>query len=64
MKGGIYLQITDIQCVSLFELLKTYSTLRQRASKQSIYLLPVFTAEEGAKQIKNNLQNIENWKFD
>ena len=64
MKGGILSIKSPIYNVSLFELLKTYSTLKMQKGFQTINIpkLPVFTAEEGAKQIKNNLQNIENWE--
>ena len=64
MKGGILSIKTPIYNVSLFELLKTYSTLKMQKGFQIINIpkLPVFTVEEGAKQIKNNLQKIENWE--
>ena len=64
MKGGILSIKSPIYNVSLFELLKTYSTLKMQKGFQTINIpkLPVFTAEEGAKQIKNNLQNIEDWE--
>jgi len=64
MKGGIRSINTPIYDVSLYDLLKSYSVLKmQRAFKTiNIPKLPVFTAEEGVKQIKENLSQLENWK--
>ena len=64
MKGGIRSIYTPEHDVSLYELLKTYSTLQMQKTFQNISIpkLPVFTAEEGIKQIKSNLHNIVEWK--
>ena len=64
MKGGIRSIYTPEYDVSLYELLKTYSTLKMQKTFQNISIpkLPVFTAEEGIKQIKSNLHNIVEWK--
>jgi len=64
MKGGIRSIYTPDYDVSLYELLKTYSTLQMQKTFQNISIpkLPVFTAEEGIKQIKSNLHNIVEWK--
>ena len=64
MKGGIRSIYTPEYDVSLYELLKTYSTLQMQKTFQNISIpkLPVFTAEEGIKQIKSNLHNIVEWK--
>ena len=64
MKGGIRSIYTPEYDVSLYELLKTYSSLQMQKTFQNINIpkLPVFTAEEGIKQIKNNLHNIVEWK--
>ena len=64
MKGGIRSIYTPEYDVSLYELLKTYSSLQMQKTFQHISIpkLPVFTAEEGIKQIKSNLHNIVEWK--
>ena len=50
--------------VSLYELLKTYSNIQMQKTFQNISIpkLPVFTSEEGIKQIKSNLDKITEWK--
>ena len=50
--------------VSLYELLKTYADIQMLKTFQSISIpkLPVFTTEEGIKQIKKNLDKISEWK--
>ena len=64
MQGGIRSISTPIYDVSLYELLKTYSSLQMQKTFQNISIpkLPVFTTEEGIKHIKNNLEIISNWK--
>ncbi len=64
MKGGIRSINTPIYDVSLYELLKTYSEIQMQKTFQNISIpkLPVFTAEEGVKLIRKNLDNIKNWK--
>ena len=64
MKGGIRSINTPIYDVSLYELLKTYSSIQMQKTFQNISIpkLPVLTTEEGIKQIKNNLNNITDWK--
>ena len=64
MKGGIRSINTPIYDVSLYELLKSYSSIKMQKTFQNISIpkLPVFTAEEGIKQIKNNLDQIYEWK--
>jgi segregation and condensation protein A len=64
MKGGIRSINTPIYDVSLYELLKTYANIEMQKTFQNITIpkLPVFTTEEGIKQIKNNLNKITNWK--
>jgi segregation and condensation protein A len=64
IKGGIRSINTPIYDVSLYELLKTYSTIQMQKNFQNITIpkLPVFTTEEGIKQIKNNLNKILDWK--
>ena len=63
MKGGIRSINTPIYDISLYELLKTYSNVQMQKTFQRINIpkLPVLTAEEGIKQIKNNLDQISDW---
>ena len=64
MKGGIRSINTPVYDVSLYELIKTYSSFQMQKTFQNISIpkLPVFTAEEGIKLIKSNLENIVDWK--
>jgi len=64
MKGGIRSINTPIYDISLYELLKSYSDIQMQKTFQNISIpkLPVFTTEEGIKQIKNNLDKINDWK--
>ena len=64
MKGGIRSINTPVYNISLYELLKTYSNIRMQKTFQNISIpkLPVLTTEEGIKQIKNNLNDILEWK--
>ena len=64
MKGGIRSINTPIYDVSLYELLKSFSSIQMQKTFQNITIpkLPVFTTEEGIKQIKNNLDKIYEWK--
>ena len=64
MKGGIRSINTPIYDISLYELLKTYSNIQMQKTFQNISIpkLPVFTTEEGIKHLKNNLNEINDWK--
>ena len=64
IKGGIRSINTPVYNVSLYELLKTYADIQMLKTFQSISIpkLPVFTTEEGIKQIKKNLDKISEWK--
>ncbi len=64
MKGGIKSIYTPIYDVTLYDLLKTYANFKMQKGFQKINIpkLSVYTAEEGIKQIRNNLNKIENWK--
>ena len=64
MKGGIRSINTPVYDLSLYELLKTYSSIQMQKTFLNISIpkLPVFTTEEGIKHIKNNLEKINNWK--
>ena len=63
MKGGIKSIYTSKYNLSLYELLKTYANIQMQKSFQTINIpkLPVFTTEEGIKQIQSNLKKIEEW---
>ena len=65
MKGGIRSINTPVYDVSLYDLLKTYSSFQMQKTFQNISIpkLPVFTTEEGIKQIRNNLDKIIDWKY-
>ena len=64
MKGGIRSINTPVYNVSLYELLKTYSSIQMHKTFQQINIpkLPVCTTEEGMKLIRKNLENISDWK--
>ena len=64
MKGGIKSINSPVYDISLYELLKSYSTLQMQSTFKTINIpkLPVFTTEEGIKQIKNNMNKITDWK--
>ena len=64
MKGGIKSINTPIYKVNLYELLKAYAVIKMQKAFQTISIpkLPVFTTEEGIKQIRNNLKNINDWR--
>jgi segregation and condensation protein A len=64
MKGGIKSINTPIYKVSLYELLKTYATIKMQKAFQTINIpkLPVFTTEEGLKQLRKNYQYFADWK--
>jgi segregation and condensation protein A len=64
MKGGIRSINTPIYDISLYDLLKSYANIQIQKSFQTINIpkLPVFTTEEGIKQIKNNFNQISDWK--
>ena len=63
IKGGIRSINTPIYNISLYELLKTYSNVQMQKTFQTINIpkLPVLTTEEGIKQIKKNLNQINDW---
>ena len=64
MKGGIRSINTPVYDISLYELLKTYSNIQMQKTFQNISIpkLPVLTTEEGIKHLKNNLNEIKDWK--
>ena len=64
MKGGIKSINTPIYDVNLYELLKTYANISAQKSFQRVNIpnLPVLTTEKGINNLKNNLENLNNWK--
>ena len=64
MKGGIRSIKTPVYNITLYELLKTYSVFKMQKAFKIINIprLPVFSAEEGIKQIKENFESIKDWK--
>ena len=64
MKGGIRSINTPIYDVSLYELLKTYSSIQMQKTFQNISIpkLPVFTSEEGINKYEIILDKIIEWK--
>ena len=64
MKGGIRTKNNSQFHVSLYELLKSYSSHIMRKNFLSINIpkLPVCTTEEGIMIIKNNLNRLDEWK--
>ena len=63
MKGGIRSIKTPVYNISLYDLLKTYSNIQMQKTFQTINIpkLPVLSTEEGIKQIKKNMNNINDW---
>ena len=64
MKGGIRTINTPVYDVTLYELLKTYSSIQMQKTFQNISIpkLPVLTTEEGMKLIKKNLDRVIDWR--
>ena len=63
-KGGIRSIQNPVYKVTLYELLKAYSNVKTQSIFQKIDIpkLPVMTTQEGIKQIKDNMQLIDDWK--
>ncbi len=63
-KGGIRSIQNPVYKVTLYELLKAYSNVKTQFIFQKIDIpkLPVMTTQEGIKQIKENMQLIDDWK--
>ncbi|MDC0248055.1 segregation/condensation protein A [Pelagibacteraceae bacterium] len=64
MKGGIRLKSNSIYNVSLYELLKSYSShiMKKNFLSVNIPKLPVCTTEQAIDVIKNNFDKIQDWK--
>ena len=64
MKGGIRSINTPVYDISLYELLKTYSTIKMQKVFQSLSIpkLPTLSTEEGIQQIKSQMHLLESWK--
>ena len=63
-KGGIRSVKNPVYKVTLYELLKAYSLVKTQSIFQKINIpkLPVMTTQEGIKQIKDNMQLLDQWK--
>ena len=63
-KGGIRSIHNPVYKVTLYDLLKSYSLIKSQSSFQKIDIpkLPVMTTQEGIKQIKENMEKINEWK--
>ena len=63
MKGGIRSINTPVYSLSLYELLKTYSSIQmQNISKYKHSKITSFYHRRGIKQIRNNLDKIVEWE--
>ena len=64
MRGGIKSIYTPVYDVNLYELLKTYANINAQKSFQRVNIpkLPVLTTEQGINDIKNQLDNLNEWK--
>ncbi len=64
MKGGIRSIKNPVYNVTLYELLKSYSNIKVQSMYQKVNIpkLPVMTTQEGIKQIKENMDEISEWK--
>ena len=63
-KGGIRSINNPVYKVTIYDLLKTYANIKAQSSYQRVNIprLPVMTTQEAIKQIKDNMQLIEEWK--
>ena len=64
IRGKIKSIYSSKYSLTMFEILKSYSSIimSREFQRMNIPRLPVFTTEEGIKQIKNNLNIINDWK--
>ena len=64
MKGGIRTSVNSNYSVSLYELLKSYSSHVMKKNFLSINIpkLPVFSADQGVETIRKNIAKLNNWK--
>tara|TARA_B100000579_G_C22821768_1_gene851023 strand:- start:515 stop:1264 length:750 start_codon:yes stop_codon:yes gene_type:complete len=64
MRGGIKSIYTPIYDVNLYELLKTYANINTQKSFQRVNIpkLPVLTTDQGIINIKNQLNELDDWK--
>ncbi len=63
MKGGIRSINTPVYDISLYELLKTYANINMQRAFQRVNIpkLPVLTTEQGINNIKDKLNEINDW---
>ena len=63
MKGGIRSINTPVYDISLMNFSKPIHIQTQKTFQNISIQLPVLTTEEGIRLIKDNLNNITNWKI-
>ena len=64
MKGGIRSINTPVYDITLYELLKTYSNFKMQKAFQRINIpkLPLLSTEAAIKQLRENLNELTNWR--
>jgi len=64
MKGGIRSINNPVYNINLYELLKSYATLKMKKAFQTVNIpkLPVLTTENAMKEIEENINKLEDWR--
>ena len=64
MRGGIRSVYNPVYKITIYDLLKTYATLKTKSSFMTVDIpkRPVMTTQEGIKKIKSNMDLISDWK--
>ena len=64
MKGGIRSINNPVYNINLYELLKSYATLKMTKAFQTVNIpkLPVLTTENAMKQIEENINKLKDWR--
>ena len=64
MKGGIRSINNPVYNINLYELLKSYATLKMTKAFQAVNIpkLPVLTTENAMKQIEENINKLKDWR--
>ena len=64
IKGGIRSINNPVYNINLYELLKSYASLKMKKAFQIVDIpkLPVLTTENAMKQIESNIDKLEDWK--
>lgn len=63
-RGGIRSINNPVYKVTIYDLIKTYAVMKSQSLYQTIQIpkLPVMSTQEGIRQIKENMQLINDWK--